>query len=66
MYMGYHAEHHLFPSVPYYRLPELAGFLGSAPEIEVRASYLGFALDYFRRLPLAPVRAAASLTSSAR
>ncbi|MGH7337446.1 MAG: fatty acid desaturase family protein, partial [Myxococcota bacterium] len=24
MRMGYHAEHHLFPSVPYYRLPDLA------------------------------------------
>jgi fatty acid desaturase len=53
MRMGYHAEHHLFPSVPYYRLPELARLLGPAPEIEVRPSYVGFALDYFRRLPLA-------------
>jgi fatty acid desaturase len=55
MRMSHHAEHHLFPSVPYYRLPELARLVGDAPEIEVRASYVGFALAYFRRLPLTPV-----------
>jgi fatty acid desaturase len=57
MRMGFHAEHHLFPSVPYYRLPELARLLGDAPEIEVRPSYVGFAVNYFRRLPLVPARA---------
>lgn len=55
MRMTHHAEHHLFPSVPYYRLPELAALLGGAPEIEVRRSYVGFARDYFRRLPLTPL-----------
>jgi fatty acid desaturase len=54
MRMCYHAEHHLFPSVPYYRLPELAALIGGSDEIEVRPSYVGFALRYFRRLPLVP------------
>lgn len=30
--VSYHAEHHRFPSVPFYRLPELHRLLSSAPE----------------------------------
>jgi len=32
MHMGYHLEHHLFPMVPHYNLPELSEFLKSNDE----------------------------------
>ena len=32
MHMGYHLEHHLFPMVPHYNLPELSEFLKSHDE----------------------------------
>jgi len=41
--MNFHAEHHLFPFVPYYRLSELSGkirSLNEVGEIEWRRSYL--------------------------
>jgi len=49
--MNYHAEHHLWPFVPYYNLPKLHALLGRRAEIEVRRSYLGFILRYFSALP---------------
>ena len=54
-HMGYHAEHHLWPAVPYYNLPRLAAALPADPPWEVRGSYCGFLWRYLRRLPLAPV-----------
>jgi fatty acid desaturase len=63
MRMGYHAEHHLYPSVPYYRLPELARLIGESSEIEVRPSYVGFARRFFGALPLVPAGAPASVTT---
>jgi fatty acid desaturase len=59
MMMGYHAEHHLWPFVPYYNLPALHRLVGPTPLIEVRRSYLGFLRDYARQLPL-PVAAAST------
>jgi len=56
MAMHYHAEHHLFPSVPYYNLPALNRRMAAGGyELEVRRSYLGFLWTYFRSLPLRPV-----------
>lgn len=44
-HVNYHAEHHRFPSVPFYRLPELHRLLASAPEFADSAhltdGYLG-------------------------
>lgn len=43
-HMNYHAEHHLFPSVPHYNLPRLRAQVRGrgADPIQWRASYLGF------------------------
>lgn len=49
-----HAEHHLWPFVPYYNLPRLRPLLAGRPDVEVRGSYVGFLLAYLRRLPLTP------------
>ncbi len=61
-HMNYHAEHHLWPFVPYYRLPEvhrrIRPRLGQA--IEVRRSYVGFLWHYLRSLPLVSGRPAAA------
>lgn len=53
-HLNLHAEHHLWPFVPYYNLPRLRPLLAGRPDVEVRRSYLGFLVEYFRRLPLAP------------
>ena len=50
--LGYHAEHHIFPSVPYYALPEVARLVQGNPAVEERRSYLGFVVECLRRLPL--------------
>lgn len=50
--LSYHAEHHLFPSVPYYALPEVARLLEGNVAVEERRSYLGFVVECLRRLPL--------------
>lgn len=50
--MGYHAEHHLWHAVPWYRLPELAGIIPENGSIEIRGGYLQFLIMYFRKLPL--------------
>lgn len=59
--MNFHAEHHLFPFVPYSRLPELSQLLrGSveADKIHWRSSYFSSLSSYVRGLPA--VRAAKS------
>jgi fatty acid desaturase len=52
-HMGYHAEHHLWPAVPYYNLPRLATLVPESPALERRGGYGKFLLRYFRALPLA-------------
>ncbi len=54
-YMNYHAEHHMYPSVPYYHLPELRSYLereGRMNDVEYRDSYLGFIAKFWRALPI--------------
>lgn len=48
-----HAEHHVWPYVPYYHLGALRPLLADRPEVTVRRGYLGFLVEYFRKLPLA-------------
>ncbi len=50
--LGYHAEHHIFPSVPYYALPEVARLVQGNPAVEERGSYLAFVVQCLRRMPL--------------
>jgi fatty acid desaturase len=53
--MNHHAEHHMYPQVPYYHLPALRAQLeaeGRMAQVEYRASYLGFALRFWRALPI--------------
>ena len=57
---NFHAEHHLWPSVPYYNLPRLHRLIGSQPQIEWRRSYVGFLWRCYRRLPLRPAAAPAA------
>lgn len=52
MNMHYHAEHHLWPFVPYYNLPALHRLVAGTSVIEIRRSYVGYLCNYFRRLPL--------------
>ncbi len=58
-HLNLHAEHHLWPYVPYYNLPRLQPLLAGRPEVAVRRSYLGFLVAYFRKLPLTPPGAVA-------
>ncbi|MBM4187298.1 MAG: hypothetical protein FJ206_08310 [Gemmatimonadetes bacterium] len=55
MNMNFHAAHHLWPSIPYYRLPaadrEIRGQPG-AEGLEWRRSYLGYLARYWLALPL--------------
>jgi len=48
----FHIEHHLYPSVPFYRLPALHKALMELPDYRERAhltrSYLGFLVECFR------------------
>lgn len=51
--LSYHAEHHIFPSVPYYALPEIARLIKGNPAVEERGSYLAFVVACLRTMPLA-------------
>lgn len=50
----YHAEHHLFPSVPHYYLPELHKLMQASPlyreQYGLRQSYFHFIRDYWRQI----------------
>jgi fatty acid desaturase len=50
--LSFHAEHHMFPSVPYYALPDVARHVEGHHAVETRTSYLGFLLECLRRVPL--------------
>lgn len=53
--MNLHAAHHLWPSIPYYNLPQADAALRAsrfAPELEWRGSYAAYIWRYFRRLPI--------------
>ncbi|HMC11120.1 MAG TPA: hypothetical protein VKH44_07510, partial [Pirellulaceae bacterium] len=50
-----HAAHHLWPSIPYYNLPQADLEIRQHPAaagIEWRATYFGYLLRYCRLLPL--------------
>jgi fatty acid desaturase len=53
--MNYHAEHHLCPFVPHYNLPKLRALILRSAEhreqIQWRAGYLRFVLQYLRGAP---------------
>jgi fatty acid desaturase len=56
MNMNYHATHHLYPSIPYYHLPEADREIRAKPEaaaLEWRQSYVGYLIRYHLALPLA-------------
>jgi fatty acid desaturase len=59
MNMNFHAVHHLWPSIPYYRLPEadreIRGQSGAAG-LEWRRSYFGYLIRYWLALPLEECR----------
>jgi fatty acid desaturase len=50
----FHAEHHFFPSVPHYYLPQLHKLLQSDDEYRqrylLRPSYTSFLIDYFKQI----------------
>jgi fatty acid desaturase len=53
--MNYHAAHHLWPSIPYYRLAQADREIRDLPAaegLEWRNSYVGYLLQYLRVLPL--------------
>ena len=54
MNINLHAAHHLWPSIPYYRLPEADALIrerGEALGLIWRGSYLRALKDYYRALP---------------
>ncbi len=50
--MNYHAEHHLWPTIPYYHLPKAHQFVNRRAEVTVRRSYLLFLFKVLNFLPL--------------
>ncbi len=60
MNMNYHATHHLWPSIPYYTLPEADRLIRGQPAasgIEWRGSYLSYLIRYWSAQPLEECRA---------
>lgn len=45
---AFHAEHHLFPGVPHYRLKSIFENVADLPFVRRRGSYFGFLVDYYR------------------
>jgi len=52
MNTNFHAEHHLWPGVPYANLPHLHPHAARRDDVQVRRSYVGFLWQYYRQLPL--------------
>ena len=53
--MNYHAEHHLWPSIPYYNLHIAHAEIKNLPEAKdlvSRNSYLGYLREYMTQLPI--------------
>jgi fatty acid desaturase len=68
MHMNLHAAHHLWPSIPYYNLPEADAELrsrGGSPLLDERRSYLGFVRRFARHLPYEGCEPAAVASGSA-
>jgi fatty acid desaturase len=60
MNMNRHAAHHLWPSIPYYNLPQADDEIRAMPQdLEWRKSYVGYLWRYYRALPLEECKAAA-------
>ena len=51
-YMNYHAEHHLWPKLPYYNRPKAHAVIKARREITVRNSYVAFLIRLTGVLPL--------------
>jgi fatty acid desaturase len=51
-HMNYHAEHHLWPSIPHYNLSKAHEFVKGRSEVTIRRSYLAFLWQVVRSLPL--------------
>lgn len=51
-HMNYHAEHHLWSSIPHYNLPKAHEFTKGRSEVTIRGSYLAFLGKVLRSLPL--------------
>lgn len=54
-HMNYHAEHHLWPSIPHYNLPKAHEFVKQRSQVTIRGSYLAFLWKVLRSLPLSPI-----------
>jgi len=55
MNMNYHTAHHLWPSIPYYNLPEADQEIRQGAEatgIEWRGSYFAYLFRYWSALPI--------------
>ena len=66
--MNFHAAHHLWPSIPYYNLPQAdreMRKLPAADDLEWRGTYVGYLLRYFRLLPLTDCLPAGSVRDRA-
>ncbi len=64
--VNYHAEHHRFPSVPFYRLPELHRLLISTPEFASAAHLTDGYLGVLRECCRGAVRSGARTEAGAR
>ena len=56
MNMNFHIAHHLWPSIPYYNLPEADRLIRQHPSaagLEWRGSYFAYLLTYWLALPIA-------------
>ncbi len=61
MNMNYHVVHHLWPSIPYYNLPEADRLIRLHPNsiaFEWRKSYFGYLFRYWSALPIAECKQA--------
>jgi fatty acid desaturase/putative flippase GtrA len=58
MNMNFHTAHHLWPSIPYYNLPEADRLIRQSPMLDGglvwRGSYFAYLWEYARRLPWLP------------
>lgn len=50
--LNFHAEHHMWPYVPYYNLARLHALTVERTGVEVRTGYSGFLVAYLKKLPL--------------